>query len=83
MKYKIQLQEISVPENSSIYKHRTIDVQDIIDDDYMQVNDVLMDGFITQGNGSTLFVLTNNGFYEISYENDIKPISIDTIDNFK
>ena len=26
VKYKIQLQEISVPENSSIYKHRTIDV---------------------------------------------------------
>ena len=47
VKYKIQLQEISVPENSSIYKHRTIDVQDIIEDDYMQVNDVLMDGFTT------------------------------------
>ena len=30
-----------------------------------------------------MFVLTNNGFYEISYENDIKPISIDTLDNFK
>ena len=83
VKYKIQLQEISVPENSSIYKHRTIDVQDIIGDDYMQINDIFMDGFKVQRNGSKLFVLTNNGFYEISYENDIKPISIDTLDNFK
>ena len=49
----------------------------------MQITDIFMNRFKVSRNGSKLFVLTNNGFYEISYENDIKPISIDTLDNFK
>lgn len=83
VKYKIQLQEVSVPQNSNIYPNRTIDIQDIIGEDDIQINDVMMDGFQVGRNNSKFFVLTNSNFYKIEYENVVKQMSIDTLDNFK
>lgn len=86
--YKLQLREISVPDND-LYVDRVVDIQDLLENTEQvdmsggfSVSDVIMSSFRMKNVDSYFFTLSNKGFHKFFYRNKIDQLSIDKLDGY-
>ena len=80
------LREISVPD-SDLYRNRVIDIYDILrrnsdtpESEYsLDIRQAIMSKFVLDNQSTSFFILSNNGFHKLSYENDFTTVSVDSL----